>query len=271
MTTPEAGYLRWAMFDGRIAEAATLGVSPLAPGFMFGEGLFETVRVRDARPVFFADHHARLSASLAILGAPPPSSHDGLQAKCLQVIAANSLTDGNLKIVVFRDISGWSELILARAGSYGPELYERGFRLMTVTSGPRNAPLPALKSLNYLGNIRARRAALAAGYNEAVFVDAQGHVLEGATTNVFVVRDRVVWTPPLSRGILPGVMRARVIRMLEPADYSECDISPAVLLEADEVFVTNALLGIMPVGQVDQTAFDLGGNPVTRSLRERLG
>jgi branched-subunit amino acid aminotransferase/4-amino-4-deoxychorismate lyase len=270
MTASGADYLRWAMFNGTVVEAATLRVSPLGPGFMFGEGLFETVRVRDSHPVFLADHHARLAASLAILGAPPASGHDEMHARCLQVIAANSLSDGNLKIVVFRDTSGWSELILAREGSYGPEIYTRGFRLLTVTGGLHNEPRPAMKSLNYLGNIRAKRAALAAGYDEAVFVDAHGHVLEGATTNVFVVRDRVVWTPPLSRGILPGVMRARVIGLLEPSDLREGDLSLADLLEADEIFVTNALLGIMPVSQVDQTAYDLSGNPVTRSLLGRL-
>jgi len=267
MITPGADYLRYAMFNGTARETPALRVSPLGPGFMFGEGLFETVRVRDAHPLFFADHHARLAASLAFLDAPPPSARDEMHARCLQVIAANSLRDGNLKIAVFRDTSGWSELILAREGGYGPEIYQKGFRLMTVTGGPRNEPLQALKSLNYLGNIRAKRAALAAGYDEAVFVDAHGHVLEGATTNVFVVRDRVVWTPPLSCGILPGVMRARVIGMLEPAGLRECDLSLAALLEADEIFVTNALLGIMPVSQVDQTAYDLSGNPATRTLR----
>jgi branched-subunit amino acid aminotransferase/4-amino-4-deoxychorismate lyase len=266
MTTPGDDYLRFAMFNGTTGETAALRVSPLGPGFMFGEGLFETVCVRNARPVFLADHHARLAASLAFLGALPPSAHDELHARCLRVIAENSLADGNLKIVVFRDTSGWSELILARAGSYGAEIYARGFRLMTATGEPRQA----LKSLNYLGNIRAKRAAFAAGYDETVFVDAHGHVLEGATTNVFAVRDRVVWTPPLSRGILPGVMRARVIGMLEPAGLREDDLGLADLRKADEVFVTNALLGIMPVARVDEVAYDLGGNTVTRSLRKRF-
>jgi branched-chain amino acid aminotransferase len=138
MTSPEADYLRFAMFNGLVSETAALRVSPLAPGFMFGEGLFETVRVQGARSVFLADHHARLAASLVFLGAPPPSVRDEMHARCLQVIAANALIDGNLKIMVFRDTAGWSELILAREGSYGPEIYARGFRLMTITGGPRN-------------------------------------------------------------------------------------------------------------------------------------
>src|SRR5258708_14669625 len=150
MITPGADYLRYAMFNGTARETPALRVSPLGPGFMFGEGLFETVRVGDAPPRFFGDHHARLAASLGFLDAPPPSARDEMHARCLQVIAANSLRDGNLKIAVFRDPSGWSELILAREGGYGPEIYQKGFRLMTVTGGPRNEPLQALKSLNYL-------------------------------------------------------------------------------------------------------------------------
>ena len=263
--------LRFAMLNGAIGDTAALRVSPLGPGFMFGEGVFETIRVWSSAPVFFADHYARLAVSLGFLSAPPLSAHDELHARCARVIAANSLVSGNLKLVVFRDTAGWSELILARPGAYGPEDYVRGFQLKSVVCDPRIDPLHALKSLNYLGNIRAKRTALASGCDEALFIDPKRQVLEGATTSVFIVKDRMVRTPSLSCGILPGVMRARVIQMLEPCSVQECDVSLDALLDAEEVFVTNALLGIMPVVRVDQVAYDLKGNPITRALKERCG
>ncbi len=265
-----AGHQPCAMHNGALAETAALRVSPLGEGFLFGAGLFETVAVRDGRPVFFSDHHARLNASAAMLHATPVTPHETLLGRCHQVIAANHLAEGSLKILFFEDGGTWSELILARANSYPAAAFEKGFRLLTVASGLRDGPLHGIKSLNYLGNLQAKRAAQAAGFDEPVFVDPRGRILEGATTNVFVVKAGKAWTPPLSAGILPGVMRARVLKLCGEIRLDEQDLALGDLRGADEVFVTNALLGIMPVVQVDTVAFDPGRNPVTRALRARV-
>lgn len=270
MNPPDAGFLRRAMLNGTVVATDALKVSPLGSGFMFGEGVFETVRVQEAQPRWLAAHQARLAASLGILGAAPLPTVDELHARCLQVIAANSLVNGSLKLVVFKDTTGWSELILARAATYAPARYQSGFRLKTVAGDLRVDPLHALKSLNALSNHRAKQSAVAVGFDEAVFFDPRQRVLEGATTNVFVVKDGVVRTPPLSSGILPGVMRAAILQLPPPPVIREFDVTLAELRQADEVLVTNALLGIMPVVQVDAVRFDLARNPVTRSLRAAL-
>jgi branched-subunit amino acid aminotransferase/4-amino-4-deoxychorismate lyase len=266
MTVPDSEYLRFAMFNGSVIATDALHVSPLGSGFMFGEGLFETVRVQNSRPILFDAHHARLAGSLNSFGAPPPSSHDELLDRCHKVIAANVLVNGGLKIIVFRDTTGWSEMILAREGTYAAERYETGFRLMTVACDLCVGQIHALKSLNYLPNIQAKRMALAAGFDEAVFFDPHLYVLEGATSNIFIVKDRVVSTPPLQSGVLPGVVRACVLQKLGPLAVCERNVALDELLQADEVFVTNALLGIMPVAQVDATAYDLGSNTITCAL-----
>lgn len=263
-------YQRFALCDGALVEAAAVRVPPLGGGFMFGEGGFETVRVRHGRPVFFDDHAARLAAALGRLGAAPVAPREVWRRRCAEVIAANALADGSLKIVVFQDGSGWAEVILARVGVTAAARYEAGFRLQTVAGDLRVAPLHALKTLNYLGHVRAKRAARAAGFDEALWVDPQGRVLEGTTTNVFAVRAGEVCTPPLACGILPGVMRARVLRLPGVPGFREGELRLDELRRADEVFVTNALLGIMPVAQVDAAGFDLGRNPVTRALRAAL-
>lgn len=270
MTAPDPDYLRFAMSNGSVVATEELKVSPLGSGFMFGEGLFETVRVLDSRPMLFDAHFARLVFSLGYFGAAPVSSRDELHGRCVTIVAANSLENGSLKIVVFKEATGWRELILARPATYAAARYETGFQLKTVPCDLRGDPLHALKSLNYLSNLHAKRMALAAGFDEAVFFDPRRHVLEGATTNVFIVEDRVVSTPPLRSGILPGVMRAHVIQILEPVSIRECDVTLDELLGADEVFVTNALLGIMPVARIDETTYDLRGNLVTRRLMAAL-
>jgi branched-subunit amino acid aminotransferase/4-amino-4-deoxychorismate lyase len=270
VSTTDAIYQRFAMCNGSLVEAEALRVSPLRAGFMYGEGVFETIAVRRGRPVFFADHHARLEKSAAILEASAMAGCDALQARCLEVIAVNGMTAGSLKVVVFHGGTAWTELILARAHVYPATRYEAGFRLRTVAGDERVDPVHGLKSLNYLSNIRAKRAAQAAGFDEALFVDPQGRLLEGATTNVFVIRDGTVFTPPLSRGILPGVMRGRVLSLNGPVRFRACDLGLDDLRRAEEVFVTNALLGVMPVAQVDDIHYDLGRNAVTRTLRAAL-
>lgn len=266
MTPPDAGYLRCAMLNGSVVATDALKVSPLGSGFMFGEGIFETVRVQGARPMLIGAHHARLAAAMGRLGAGPVSASAELAARCGQVIAANSLVQGSLKIVVFKEADGWSEMILARTATYAAARYETGFRLKTVAGDLRVDPLHALKSLNYLANHHAKRMALAAGFDEAVFIDPHQRVLEGATTSVFIVKDGEVSTPPLQRGILPGVMRACVLQLPGPSVIHERDVTLDELRRADEVFVTNALLGIMPVTRVDATIYNLDGNRITRAL-----
>ena len=270
MSNADVTYLKYAMCNSALVATDELRISPLGSGFMAGEGIFETIRVRNSRVVLFDLHHARLAASLKILAAPPGSSRDEFLAGCIQVIAENSLVDGSVKLLIFGEAKSWSELILARQAAYTPAQYEQGFHLKTFPCDLRMDPFHGLKSLNYLRNVQARRKALAAGFDEAIFVNPNQQVLEGAGTNIFVVKDGVISTPPLGSGILPGVMRATIIQKLKLLTIRERDVTLDELLQADEVFLTNALLGIMPVAGVDGHAYTLFVNPVTRSMTAAL-
>jgi branched-subunit amino acid aminotransferase/4-amino-4-deoxychorismate lyase len=107
---------------------------------------------------------------------------------------------------------------------------------------------------------------VATGFNDALFIDPTRQILETASANIFIVKDCVISTPPVGSGILPGVMRAAIIGRLGLRAVQEREVSQDELIEADEVFVTNALLGVMPVSRVDSTLYDLGKNAVTRSV-----
>ncbi len=261
-------YLPRAVWNGRIVAINEVRVSALGDGFMFGHGLFETIKVLRGQLVFFGDHFARLSRSAGALGLSLASNRESLQARCAEAIAANGLVDGNLKVMLFEDYGGAGEVVLAREGLYPAEFYARGFRLKTETSGARGM-LAGHKSLNYFENIAAKRRVVTAGFDEPVWVDAAGELLEGATTNIFAVVGGVVLTPLADGRILPGVVRGQVLRLL-PGHAVEAPLMASVFAEAQEVFVTNALLGVMPVSQVDERRFDLSNNPITRRLQIEL-
>ena len=257
-------YMKQAAFNGQMVATDELRVSVLGDGFMFGQGLFETIKVVGGKLVFFDGHVARLGRSAPVLGLKLESDGVQLRARCEQVIAVNGLVDGNVKVILFQDEGGAGEIVLARAGLYPAAFYERGFRLKTEAAGARGA-LAGHKTLNYFENIAAKRRAATAGFDEPVFVDAAGLLLEGATTNIFAVIEGRVLTPPADGRILPGVVRGQVLRSLGNR-AAEKLISLEQLHGADEVFVSNALLGVMPVSRVDEQAYDVGKNPVTREL-----
>ncbi len=257
-------YLDQTAFNGQMMATDELRVSVLGDGFMFGQGLFETIKVVGGKVMLFEDHCARLSRSAPVLGLKLVSDGAQLCSRCEQVIAANGLVDGNLKVILFQDEGGPGEIVLARAGLYPAAFYERGFRLKTEVAGARGA-LAGHKTLNYFENIAAKRRAAAAGFDEPVLIDSAGGVLEGATTNIFVVKGGRVFTPATDGRILPGVVRARVVRA-SGGRVLECAVSLKQLRDADEVFVTNAMLGVMPVSCVDEQIYDRAKNPVTREL-----
>jgi branched-subunit amino acid aminotransferase/4-amino-4-deoxychorismate lyase len=257
------------IMNGHLLAASEARISPLGEGFLFGRGLFETIKVLGGRPVFFQDHADRLGRSAGALGLPILSSAKELRRRCDQLIAANKLGEGSLKIVVFDDAGSSGELIMTRAGLYSLELYLRGFRLKTVRVGRVAAGVRGMKTLSYLENVTAKRAAQASGFDEALFFDPAGTVLEGATSNVFAVKDDVALTPPLGSGILPGIARANVMRILGQGRVREGTLLLSELLEAEEMFVTNALLGVMPVACIDQSTYDLNRHPFTKALMEK--
>ena len=259
----------YVLLDNVLQPAGAARIPALSEGFLYGHGVFETIKVNGGHPVFLADHHARLSASARALDLPHSLDLATLRDHLQRVIVANHLTDGSAKVVLFHnDTAPTSELICTSEKLYPADTYDRGFRLRTVFSGERTGSLCDHKTLNYLVNIRAKRAAVAAGFDEPLFITPAGIVIEGATTNVFAVRGGVALTPALACGPLPGTARARVLALLGPNRVREGFITRTELDHADEIFVTNALLGVMPVSRCDGRALDLNRTPLTGALAD---
>jgi branched-subunit amino acid aminotransferase/4-amino-4-deoxychorismate lyase len=239
-------FQRYAVLNGNLLDRKDVQVSPFSDSFMFGFGVFETLKVVERRPEFWSDHWQRLGQGARDLSLDYTTTSEELRGRCNQLIVQEGADNAVLKIVVFRDVADVSELILLRDQTYPDEKYSQGFSLKIVHGRPAGTGVGPLKTQNYLANILNLRSAQAEGFDEIVYVDEQGRILEGATTNIFVVKNGVLYTPPLALGILPGVIRARLLRTPQ-AHAEEKILSLDDLDAADEIVITNSVLGAMPV------------------------
>jgi branched-subunit amino acid aminotransferase/4-amino-4-deoxychorismate lyase len=246
--------LRFAILNGQLLERGAVAVSPFGDGFMFGCGVFETLKVTAGRPELCEDHWRRLQQGASELGLAADLNFADLRSHCDELIRAEGVIDAVLKVVVFQDEGRVSELILLREYVYTEEHFARGFSLKVIPDRSNRGGIGRLKTQNYLGNLLALREARDAGFDEVVFVDGQGRVLEGATANIFAVRNDVLYTPSLTHGVLSGVIRGRLLNIPDlPA--RERMLSLDDLKSADEVFLTNSVFHVMPVREIDGRVF----------------
>ena len=209
-------------------------------GFQFGRGAFETLLVRE-EPLFLAEHCARLNQALMQLGISRIVKPEAVEA----LLALHPAVNCVLKVIATEK----NLVLLTRPFAYGPEVYERGFRLRIskMERNPRSHTV-YLKTLNYLENVLEKEAATAAGFDEALFFNVNGSLAEGSMSNVFFVKAGKLYTPAREAGLLPGIVRGWVIDQFPVARglFSKADLAGA-----EEVFVTNSIAGVMPVAEIE--------------------
>ncbi len=217
----------------------------LDDGFCFGLGAFETIAVMYGRPVFLEAHLKRLKKALDFFGLQNPVTPEWVA----EILKKHPMKNGVLKVMVSQKNCLWS----CRENPYTLADYERGFVLRTSpVRRNETSPLTRYKTLCYGENILEKRRAAAQGFDEPVFLNTRGQLTEGAVTNLFFVREGRLITPPLSCGLLPGTVRDYLISRY---DVEERVILPEEARDFDEAFVTNALMGMMPVCQLEDIAF----------------
>jgi len=262
-------------------------VSVFDHGFLYGDGIYETLRSYGGF-VFKLDEHAeRLERSAIKIELKLPFDRDGLADAVYATLRENGLDTGDREAYIRVTVSrGPGELgldpalcpeptvvmIAKELSGYPEKMYEEGITVSVVTTR-RNPPEsldPAVKSTNFLNNIFAKMEAKKAGAYEGIMLNRDGFVTEGTISNVFMVKGGQVLTPPASAGILLGVTRQLVIglaRGLGMHVYEE-DFTAEQMSAADEVFITNTTMEVMPVTGIDGNKVGDGGvGEVARSLR----
>lgn len=258
--------------NGNLLESSNAAIPALGEGLWYGYGLFETVKVYRQRMCFFPEHLERLQAGCAALNLPPTVPPPLLEKYAQAVLEKNNIVDGAVRITYLKNNTACDLLVTTRGNPYGQEDYERGFRLC-FSGLKRNphSPLVFIKSNNYLENILERNKAGQRGCQEAVFLNIYDAVCEGTISNLFFVKDKTVYTPAVDCGLLPGIARKKVMELLERLSIKlqVGAYQKEHLLGAEEIFLTNSLLDIMPVARLEDKQFDLAANSLTRKLMEQ--
>ncbi|MEV7324400.1 aminodeoxychorismate lyase [Streptomyces sp. NPDC093970] len=263
--------------DGGLQDTEAARVSVFDHGLTVGDGIFETVKATEGRLFALTRHLDRLTRSARGLGLPDPD-HDEVRRACAAVLAANPVPLGRLRITY----TGGHGPLGSDRGDRGPTLVvalgETARRpdttaVVTVpwTRNERGA-LTGLKTTSYAENVVALARAHRHGASEALFANTVGQLCEGTGSNVFVVLDGEIHTPPVTSGCLAGITRALTV---EWTDAKESDLPLDVLERADEVFLTSTLRDVQAVHRVDDRELPGAPGPVTakamRIFDERSG
>lgn len=274
--------------NGQFLRHEDASLDPLDRGLLFGEGLFETIRVEEGQPLFFDDHLARLLSGTRILEIPWRQTSEELLSICHQVLDQNNLTEARLRLTITAGdgdgervtsdpMSPPTLLVAARPLDTAAHAQQRdeGWRLV-LSSYARNprSPLVRFKSLSYAENILARREARRGDADEALLLNSDGLIAEGAMSNIFVATDEhTLLTPPVEDGALPGILRKQLLKIAtkEGITVQETSITMDQLFTASEVLMTNVLIEVMPVVTLDNVP--VGGSepgPLAELLQSRL-
>ncbi|MHC5077170.1 MAG: aminotransferase class IV [Planctomycetota bacterium] len=267
--------------NGELVPKEKASVSVFDHGFLYGNGLFETMRAYRKR-IFRLEHHLqRLFLSLECLQFPIPFTFDTLKEAIHKTIEANRLEDAYIRLNITRGEGATvpdpttcknpSVIIIAREYlPYSPALYQKGYsgKVVSVRPSP-HTPSTGLKTFNFLNHIIAKMEAKASGFNEGILVNTEGFITEGTVSNIFMVKGKTVSTPSRAVGLLPGVTRQAILELAQEKGLKavEDTITPQQLSEADEAFLTNSLVEIMPLVALDGQPLGKGDpGPVTQDL-----
>jgi branched-chain amino acid aminotransferase len=260
--------------NGRVTDAQHAAISPLDHGFLFGYGVYETLRTYDRVPFLFERHMKRLRASADGIYVPVPVDDVEMLRRIEETMGAvPGLQEGYIRILLTRgtgdfsyhpDASPGPTLVIVVKNFAEParEKFEKGIRIARV-SVMRNHPStvnPRIKSNNLLNNALAMQEALRAGAEEALLKNYRGEIAECSQSNVFIVKNGRALTPPLDAGLLAGITREFVFEVGRTVGVpvTEATIREEEMLAADEVFITGTTREITPVVAIDDHRIGAG-------------
>jgi branched-chain amino acid aminotransferase len=272
--------------DGKLVDEADAKISVFDHGLLYGDGVFEGIRIYNRKIFELEAHIKRLYESAKVIRLDIPMSKDNLIKAVEKTAKANAVIDGYIRLAITRGVGTLGInpfvctdsrlfIIADNIQLYPEELYEKGMKIISATT-IRNHPLaipPQVKSMNYLNNILAKIEALDNDVPEAVMYNHEGYVAEATGDNVFIVKDGVIYTPPVEAGALGGITRRIVIRLAkkEKLEVVEKNLTRFDLYVCDEFFLTGTAAEVIGVVEIDRRVIGDGRpGPVTRLLRKKF-
>jgi len=271
---------------GKLYDKDDAKISVYDHGLLYGDGVFEGLRSYSGKVFRLEQHLDRLWKSAKAIWLEIPVTRDALAKAVNDTLATNGIKDGYIRLLVTRGAGALGldpnktanpqvVIITDHIALYPPEFYEKGLTIITAST-VRNHPAalsPRIKSLNYLNNIMAKIEGLQAGCVEALMLNHKGEVAECTGDNIFLVKNRQLYTPPLDAGILEGITRDAIIEIAREAGtlVSEVALTRHDVFIADEVFLTGSAAEVIPVVKLDSRVIGDGKpGPVTRDLTQRF-
>ena len=272
--------------NGELFDRADAKISVFDHGLLYGDGVFEGIRVYGGKVFRLREHIDRLYESARHILLEIPLAREAMTQAVLDTVKADAKHDGYIRLVITRG-SGSLGLdpgkcsnpqvivIVDDISLYPVEFYEKGLEVITasIIRNHPNALNPRIKSLNYLNNILAKIEAVRAGCHEAIMLNHNGEVAECTGDNIFLVKRGVLRTPHLVAGILEGVTRNAVLELAREAKIpvQEMALTRHDVYSADECFLTGTAAEVVPVVKCDGRPIGSGKpGPITRQLRERF-
>lgn len=252
--------------DGEYFPKEDAKISVFDHGYLYGDGVFEGIRAYNGRVFKLDEHLKRLYESAHSILLDIPLSIKEMEEALLETLRRNNLTNAYIRLVVSRGVGDLGldprkcakatvVIIADNIKLYPQEMYDNGLKLVTVPTR-RNLPEsvnPMIKSLNYLNNILAKFEAIQAGVEEAIMLNNEGYVAECTGDNIFIIKDGILTTPPVSLGALRGVTRDTVLELAGNMGIAaqEAVFTRHDLYTADEAFLTGTAAELIPVVAVD--------------------
>ena len=259
--------------NGKIVPSKDACISVFDHGFLYGDGIYETMRVYDGVVFKIDEHLSRLYRSASLIGLKIPLDTAALKIAVYETLIANTHKNAYVRLTISRGYGSVGldpdfcpkptiVIIAKELKEYPRDYYERGITLILAKTrrNLKKAIDPRIKSLNFLNNILAKIEAKKAGAYEALMLNAQGVLTEGTISNVFFFRDHMLCTPSVKSGILDGITRGLIIELASRDDIPvhEGRFTTRDLLTAEEVFITNTTMEAMPVSKVNDKTYKVG-------------
>lgn len=271
--------------NGQLFDKADAKISVYDHGLLYGDGVFEGIRIYSGKVFRHRQHIDRLYDSARSIALEIPMSRDDLLKAVEDTVKANDKYDGYIRLLVTRGVGNLGldprkcvpniVIIVDDISLYPQELYDNGLEIVTAAT-IRNHPAatnPRIKSMNYLNNILAKIEGIRAGCMEALMLNHKGEIAECTGDNIFIVKNGVLRTPPIDAGILEGVTRNCVLELARAAGMrvEEVNMTRHDVFVADELFLTGTAAEIIAVVKCDGRPIGTGKpGPVTKQLRERF-